>query len=146
MNENVVKFFELYDNDEALRKRIEDAEAAYPGSLEIRDAVIEAVLLPVAKELGLPLREGVLARDGRATAHAAEGRAARIALAQESYRAGSRRLPPGEHILLIDDIITTGATIEKCAGLLKAQGAGTVTAAAVLRTPRPEEKKPAEKL
>ena len=104
----------------------------------------EQVLL--AKELGLPLREGVLARDGRATAHAAEGRAARIALAQESYRAGSRRLPPGEHILLIDDIITTGATIEKCAGLLKAQGAGTVTAAAVLRTPRPEEKKPAEKL
>lgn len=59
MNENVVKFFELYDNDEALRKRIEDAEAAYPGSLEIRDAVIEAVLLPVARELGLPftLRE-----------------------------------------------------------------------------------------
>lgn len=54
MNENVVKFFELYDNDEALRKRIEDAEAAYPGSLEIRDAVIEAVLLPVAEELGLP--------------------------------------------------------------------------------------------
>ena len=42
----------------------------------------------LAKELGLPLREGVLARDGRATAHAAEGRAARIALAQESYRAG----------------------------------------------------------
>ena len=65
----------------------------------------------LAKELGLPLREGVLARDGRATAHAAEGRAARIALAQESYRAGSRRLPPGEHILLIDDIISVpGAT------------------------------------
>ena len=54
MNENVVKFFELYDSDAALRKRIEDAEAAYPGSLEIRDAVIEAVLLPVAEELGLP--------------------------------------------------------------------------------------------
>lgn len=54
MNENVVKFFELYDNDEHLRKRIENAEAAYPGSLEIRDAVIEAVLLPVARELGLP--------------------------------------------------------------------------------------------
>ena len=54
MNENIVKFFELYDSDETLRKRIEDAEAAYPGSLEIRDAVIEAVLLPVARELGLP--------------------------------------------------------------------------------------------
>ena len=42
----------------------------------------------LAGELGLPLREGVLARDGRATAHAAAGRAARITLAKESYRAG----------------------------------------------------------
>ena len=58
----------------------------------------------LAGELGLPLREGVLARDGRATAHAAAGRAARIAL-------------------------------------LLAQGAESVTAAAVLRTPRPEGKK-----
>ena len=54
MDENVVRVLELYDSDETLRKRIEDAEAAYPGSLEIRDAVIEAVLLPVARELGLP--------------------------------------------------------------------------------------------
>lgn len=95
----------------------------------------------LAGELGLPLREGVLARDGRATAHAAAGRAARITLAKESYRAGERKLPPGEHILLIDDIITTGATLENCAALLLAQGAESVTAAAVLRTPRPEGKK-----
>lgn len=54
MNENVVKFFELYDSDPALRQRISEAEAAYPGSLEIRDAVASAVLLPVAEELGLP--------------------------------------------------------------------------------------------
>ena len=87
------------------------------------------------------MREGVLARDGRATAHAAAGRAARITLAKESYRAGERKLPPGEHIQLIDDIITTGATLENCAALLLAQGAESVTAAAVLRTPRPEGKK-----
>lgn len=54
MNENVVKFFERYDSDPALRQRISEAEAAYPGSLEIRDAVVSAVLLPVAEELGLP--------------------------------------------------------------------------------------------
>lgn len=54
MNENVEKFFALYNSDEALRRRIEEAEANYPGSLEIRDAVVEYVLLPIAQEQGLP--------------------------------------------------------------------------------------------
>ena len=54
MNENVEKFFALYTRDEALRRRVLDAEAMYPGSLEIREAVVEDVLLPIAAELGLP--------------------------------------------------------------------------------------------
>ena len=100
----------------------------------------------LAKELGLPLRKGVLLRDGRATAHASENRAARVALAQESYRAGKVLLPQGERILLVDDIITTGATIENCAALLHGQGAEAVYAAAVLRTPKPPEQEKAMKL
>ena len=54
MIENAVTFFARYAEDEELRRRVLDAEAAYPGSLEIRDAVAEAVLLPIAAELGLP--------------------------------------------------------------------------------------------
>lgn len=54
MNENVEKFFELYDSDPQLRERLRIAEECYPGSLEIREAVVEEVLLPVAQELGLP--------------------------------------------------------------------------------------------
>ncbi len=53
MNENVIKFFELYAADPALRARVEEAEASYPGSLEIREALCEAVLLPIAREVGL---------------------------------------------------------------------------------------------
>ena len=52
--ENVEKFFALYDTDGELRQRALDAEASYPGSLEIREAVVEDVLLPIAAELGLP--------------------------------------------------------------------------------------------
>ena len=100
----------------------------------------------LSQELNLPLREGVLAREGRATAHAAQGRAARIALAGESYRAGKKKLPQGECILLVDDILTTGATIENCAALLKEQGAGRVYGAAVLRTPGSEQKDKKDKL
>lgn len=51
---NVEKFFEIYNADEALRRRVAEAEAAYPGSLEIRESVVEEVLLPFAAELGLP--------------------------------------------------------------------------------------------
>lgn len=54
MNVNVNKFFELYNNDSQLRARLKTAEEAYPGSLEIRDAVVEATLLPIAAEMGLP--------------------------------------------------------------------------------------------
>lgn len=54
VNDNVNKFFALYDSDPALRERLAQAEAAYPGSLEIREAVAEHVLLPVAEDLGLP--------------------------------------------------------------------------------------------
>lgn len=54
MIENVIKFFELYSKDEALKKRVMDAEAMYPGSLEIREAVVQDVLLPIAKDVGLP--------------------------------------------------------------------------------------------
>ena len=53
LNPNVEKFFELCENDPELRKRIDKAEADYPGCLEIRDAVVENVLIPIAEELGL---------------------------------------------------------------------------------------------
>ncbi len=54
MNENVQRFFDRYAADEELRRRVLEAEAMYPGSLEIREAVVEDVLLPIAAELGLP--------------------------------------------------------------------------------------------
>ena len=54
MTENVSRFFERCDADPALRARIDEAVACYPGSLEIRESLVEAVLLPIAAELGLP--------------------------------------------------------------------------------------------
>ena len=52
--QNVEQFFALYDRDPALRARAKEAEAAWPGSLEIRESVVTGVLLPIAEELGLP--------------------------------------------------------------------------------------------
>ena len=54
MNSNVIKFLEKYDSDPELQQRVADAVNAYPGSLELREALVEACLLPFAEELGLP--------------------------------------------------------------------------------------------
>ena len=53
MIENAATFFERYKTDEALRARVQQAVEAYPGSLEIREALAEFALLPIAEELGL---------------------------------------------------------------------------------------------
>ena len=52
MIEQAEAFFERYAADAALRERLRQAEESYPGSLEIREAVVEDVLLPFARELG----------------------------------------------------------------------------------------------
>ena len=51
---HVEEFFERYEAEPALQKKLEDALAAYPGSLELRESVVEYVLLPIAEEEGLP--------------------------------------------------------------------------------------------
>ncbi|MCR5576604.1 MAG: hypothetical protein K6F56_06300 [Oscillospiraceae bacterium] len=54
MKENVSLFFERCAADPALKARIAEAVACYPGSLEVRESLVEAVLLPIAEEEGLP--------------------------------------------------------------------------------------------
>ena len=54
MTENVSLFFERCEARPDLKTRIREAVAAYPGSLEIRESLVEAVLLPVAEAEGLP--------------------------------------------------------------------------------------------
>lgn len=48
-------------------------------------------------------------------------------------RAGGARAVRNKNILLIDDVATTGATLEECAKVLKENGAKKVTAAVVAR-------------
>ncbi len=51
-----------------------------------------------------------------------------------AYRAVDPELVEGKRILLIDDIVTTGATLSECAKTLLAAGAGEVLCAAVACT------------
>lgn len=51
----------------------------------------------------------------------------------------ARRPPPGARVLVVDDIVTTGATLRAAVGVLAAAGARTVPAA-LARTPAPRSR------
>ena len=67
----------------------------------------------------------------QSTVGSAEKRRANISGA---YRVTDPELVAGRRILLIDDIVTTGATLSECACTLRAAGAADVVCAAVART------------
>lgn len=67
----------------------------------------------------------------QSTAGSAEKRRANIAGA---YRVPDPGLIAGRRVLLIDDIVTTGATLSECARALRAAGAKEVVCAALART------------
>ena len=67
----------------------------------------------------------------QSTVGSMEKRRANIA---DAYHAADAELISGKRILLIDDIVTTGATLSECARTLLEAGAAEVVCAAVART------------
>lgn len=73
--------------------------------------------------LHLPVREQVLVRTTYATSQTAKGRQERFQNVSAAFRLKHPRRIAGQHLLLVDDVLTTGATLEACAQqLLQAPG------------------------
>jgi predicted amidophosphoribosyltransferase len=94
------------------------------------------VARPVARLLRVPLRPRLLARCWRSAAAVKRMTAAGRRLALERAFRVPRRVA-GEQVLLVDDVLTTGATAESCAAALLRAGARSVRLAVWARTPHP---------
>lgn len=62
-------------------------------------------------------------------------RAARVEIIKGAFKVIDPALVKDAHVLLIDDVMTTSATVSECAKMLKASGASKVSVAVLARTP-----------
>ena len=97
-----------------------------------QSAVIAKV---VAKELNLPFDPKLLRkRNGMRSQPECHTHLAREENAKRAYRNGSsRRDVTGQRVMLVDDLYTTGATVNACCNLLKQRGAADTLAYTALR-------------
>jgi len=61
------------------------------------------------------------------------GRQKRLRNLRGAFAAGPFLAPAGGEIVLVDDVLTTGHTLDECARVLIQQGAGRVIAATIAR-------------
>jgi ComF family protein len=86
----------------------------------------------LARQIHLPLRP-VLERIRYTTTQTAYDRAERMENLRDAFRLRKNRDVRGLHVLLIDDVLTTGSTLSECARVLKKAGALSVYAATAAR-------------
>jgi ComF family protein len=82
---------------------------------------------------GLTARADVLARRVATAAQTDLGAAARRLNVRDAFTVRRPELVAGRHVLLVDDVLTTGATAAACAVALRSGGAATVGVVTVAR-------------
>ncbi len=79
-----------------------------------------------ATRLGIPLAEHLLARRRRTAPQASLSANKRLANVRGAFRAARHADLPGARLLLIDDIMTTGATVNEASKMLSRSGASFI--------------------
>jgi ComF family protein len=132
--------------------RLEELAAAEPALVEV-DLVVpvpldrarrrergynqaELIARPLARRLGKPLEASLLVRTKPRPEKLKLSRHERWETVRGAYHAAEGAQIDKASILLVDDVFTTGATLDACARALRARGARRVLAATVARVTR----------
>lgn len=125
---------------EGLGESLEGFDAIVPVPLHWRRRLArgynqaERIAHPLAARLGLPLLPA-LRRTRPTPPQTSLGKADRLANLHRAFRVPHPRRLNRLRLLLVDDVATTGATLDAAATALRRAGASSVTAAVAARTP-----------
>ncbi len=86
----------------------------------------------LARELGVPYADGVLVRTRATAAQSGLGAAARRANLRAAFRLNEPRWVVGRTVLVVDDVLTTGATLHEAMATVRAAGPRTSTRGAAM--------------
>jgi ComF family protein len=90
---------------------------------------------PLARSLGVPLRHDVLQRQRRTDAQTELDAISRRRNVRGAFTLRDGGVLPA-HVAILDDVMTTGATLAECARVLKRAGVARVDVWALARAPR----------
>jgi predicted amidophosphoribosyltransferase len=102
----------------------------------------ERLARALAPRVALPVWDGVLVRGRDTTSQTRLTPEQRLSNVSGAFRAaaGAGRQLRGTHVVLVDDVVTTAATLNACAAALLAAGARIVSYATFGRAPTPADR------
>jgi ComF family protein len=81
--------------------------------------------------LGVPVVRNILLKKKSTSSQTKKGRFDRFENLKQAFGISDKSMLENKHVLLVDDVVTTGATLEACALVLLAAGVKTISIATV---------------